>query len=532
MLKLLLKTRLLAWFRYLTGGGARSAFKNKGGKGKTVLFGLLYIYVIFACGAMFFGWFSLLASPFYEMGLGWLYFGFFFISAFALMFVMSIFTAKSQLFEAKDNELLLSMPIPPSAVLGSRMASLLLINFGFCLLVAIPAMAAWCMTCPVNPLGIVAFVLVCIFLPFFSLAISSLFGWLLAMLTARVKRKNLVSTVASLCFLGGYFYVISNINAILQSFILNGQKMADSISVVTPLYGLAMAMAEGELSGLIIGLPCLIVPFAVAYIILARTFIRTVTTRRGSAKKRYVKKEAKVASPFAAFVRREWQRFFSSSLIIMNCGLGCIMTLIVAGAIIIKGGQIRDMLSQVPEMEGFIAPIIIVALCAMAGMVTYSACAVSLEGKYIWIVRSMPTDTKLVLFAKMLVHLILSAPGMLLAQIAAIIVFRVSGAMLLWMLLLPQLYNLFLIFLGLWANLKMPKMEWQSEVQAVKQGFSVMIPILGGWAIMVLPVVAVVIFGAQAAGIVAAVFAAILALAIFGLYKWIITRGVEIFENL
>ena len=59
-----------------------------------------------------------------------------------------------------------------------------------------------------------------------------------------------------------------------------------------------------------------------------------------------------------------------------------------------------------------------------------------------------------------------------------------------------------------------------------------MIPILGGWAIIVLPVVAVVIFGAQAAGIVAAVFAALLALAIFGLYKWIITRGVEIFENL
>ena len=121
--------------------------------------------------------------------------------------------------------------------------------------------------------------------------------------------------------------------------------------MVTPLYGLAMAMAEGDLSGLVVGLLCLIIPFVVAYIILARTFIRTVTTRRGSAKKRYVKKEAKVASPFAAFVRREWQRFFSSSLIIMNCGLGCIMTLIVAGAIFIKGGQIRDMLSQVPEMD-------------------------------------------------------------------------------------------------------------------------------------------------------------------------------------
>ena len=52
-----------------------------------------------------------------------------------------MFTAKAQLFEARDNELLLSMPIKPSAILASRMVSLLLLNLGFELLVAIPAVS-------------------------------------------------------------------------------------------------------------------------------------------------------------------------------------------------------------------------------------------------------------------------------------------------------------------------------------------------------------------------------------------------------
>jgi len=142
MLNLLLKVRMQAWLAYLSGSGRNGAFRNKSGKGKIVLFAFLYLYLIVVFVGMFFAMFSMLAPVFYDMGLGWFYFCLFLMVAFALMFVFSVFTAKSQLFEARDNELLLSMPIPPTAVLGSRMASLLLTNFGFELVVAAPAAVA------------------------------------------------------------------------------------------------------------------------------------------------------------------------------------------------------------------------------------------------------------------------------------------------------------------------------------------------------------------------------------------------------
>ncbi len=535
MLKLLLKVRMQSWLAYLSGSGSKGAFRNKGSsKGKAVLFGILYLYLAVVFIGMFFAMFSMLAPAFHSTGLSWFYFSFAIMVAFALMFIFSVFTAKAQLFEAKDNELLLSMPIPPSAVLGSRMASLLLTNLGFELLVAAPAAVAWCISCPVDWTMAVPFVLVFLALPFFSLAISSLFGWLLALLTARMRRKTLASTVFSLCFLAAYFYIYSNINVLLSNLVAKMGSIADSVSSALPLYWLGNAIGEGNMLHLLLGLVCLILPFVIAYIILSKTFIRTATTKRGAAKLKYVRKEARVKGAFNALLRREWDRLLSSSTYIMNCGLGAIMNVILAVVIIIKGGDVAVMLSSMTGIDALIHPLVVVALCVLAGMTTITACAVSLEGKNLWIVRSMPVESRKVLLAKLALHLLISAPGMLLAQIACLMVFKPIGLMIVWMLIVPQAFNLLMALIGLWGNLKLPKLEWQNETQAVKQGFSVVIPIFGGWGILILPVVAFVLLSGvhNIAHIVAGCFLLLVLLGCLILYRWCVTRGAEIFDKL
>ncbi len=534
MLKILLKVRFQAWLAYLTGKGQNSALKNKGGKGKAVLFGVLYLYLIAVFLFMFFAMFSALAPTFGNMGLGWFYFSYFATIAFVFMFVFSVFTAKAQLFEAKDNELLLSMPIPPSAVLGSRMLSLLLTNFAFELLVALPAAVAWCMSCPVSVMGAVAFVLICLALPFFSLSISALFGWVLALITARVRRKSLVSTVFSLCFLAAYFYIYSHINTILSTLITNASAIADSLSAAAPLYWLGLAVAEGDALSLVLSLACLIIPFVIVYFVLAKTFIRTATTRRGAAKLRYVKREARVASAFTALLRRETARLLSSSTYIMNSAMGAIMSVVLAVVLVVKGADIVAALAALGDMSALVEPVLVLALCALASMTTISACAVSLEGKNLWIVRSMPVNSASVLRAKLALHILVSAPGMLLAQIACAVVFKPTGLMLLWTLILPQLFNLLLALVGLWANLNHPKLEWQNETQAVKQGIAVVIAIFGGWGLLVLPLVAGVLLSSLPHGmdIVAAGYFLIVTVLAVLLYKWCMKRGAEIFEKL
>ena len=48
-----------------------------------------------------------------EMGLTWLYFAMAGTAALALSMLGSVFMTQAQLYDAKDNERLLSMPIPP-----------------------------------------------------------------------------------------------------------------------------------------------------------------------------------------------------------------------------------------------------------------------------------------------------------------------------------------------------------------------------------------------------------------------------------
>ena len=167
MLKTLLRVRMAALLAAFTG---QSRKRKSQTKGKAVGYAFLMLYCFCAFVFLFYASFSQLAAAFFPAGLGWLYFAMFAIMAFALMFIGSVFTAKSQLFEAKDNELLLSMPVPPGMILLSRMAALLAMNFVLELVVALPVFVSWLQYGETSGTGIAAFVVIVLVLPLFSLA--------------------------------------------------------------------------------------------------------------------------------------------------------------------------------------------------------------------------------------------------------------------------------------------------------------------------------------------------------------------------
>ncbi len=83
--------------------------------------------------------FGALCQPLCEAGLNWLYFAIMGIVGILLSFIGSVMMTKSQLYDAKDNELLLSMPISPGQILAGRLLSLLLLNYIYQSFVMIPA---------------------------------------------------------------------------------------------------------------------------------------------------------------------------------------------------------------------------------------------------------------------------------------------------------------------------------------------------------------------------------------------------------
>ena len=139
MLKTLIKLQFQKALARYTANSSNSSNKKKNGKKSSfnspaVYLALLtFVGVVFAF--MFYNMFSMMAPMLATSGFSWLYFLYVMGASFVISTIGCIFLSLSQLYEAKDNELLLSMPIPPRSILFCRMLPLYAQNLLFCALV-------------------------------------------------------------------------------------------------------------------------------------------------------------------------------------------------------------------------------------------------------------------------------------------------------------------------------------------------------------------------------------------------------------
>ena len=486
-LKALMRVRLASFKQMYLG-----KTKNKSGKerNKTLILAALLAYVTVTFGIMFFGNFTMMSEAFYEQGVAWVYFAMYAILDFAVMFVGTVFTAKTQLYEAKDNDLLLSMPIKPRDILISRLFMIWVMNSFINLIVSLAAGIAWMIRCPVTPLMAVCFVLIALVMPFFALALSALFGFLISLATRRVRNKTIITTVFSLLFLGAYMYVVNKATDWVQRLAVMGTTVAEKLQPVIVLRWLGGAIAEGNIAYLALTLVSLLAPFALAYVVLSRTFIRTATSSHTAARKEYKEKAYTAGKASSALFRKEAGRFFASSGYMLNAGFGAVMEVAVAVIALIKMPVLAQYLALAGVPDSYLFPLMTGALCLMAAMTDISAPSVSLEGKAIWIVRSAPVTPAEVLRAKLRFHWAVSGTATLIASVLICIAVRATPVQWALGIVLPQLFVLFVGLLGLLANLKYPNLDWENENQAIKTGMAVFIAMFGsmGAALLVMGV--------------------------------------------
>lgn len=531
MFKVLLKSRLASLKSMFLGAGRKN---NQSSKGKMILFGLLMLYVFACIMFMLYGMFSQLAGPFGKAGLGWLYFAMYTVMDLSLIIIGSIFLAKSQLYEARDNELLLSMPIKPRDILGSRMAMLLIMNYVYGLAVTIPAGVAWLGSSgqAVSAGQIISFVLVSLLLPLLALALSCLLAWLLSAVSNRMRSRAMVDTILSVIFLLAYFYAINKMNTAIAALAANGDEIAGKLGSVAPLYWVGAGVSDMNWLYVLLTAAICLVPFGLIYALLSATFIKTATAKRGFAKIKYVDKGQRVSTAFSALYHRELSRLLSSSTYLMNAGLGVVFMVIGAVLLVVKAGAVKGFMTQIPNGGETLAPLAMLALCLLSGMTTLSAPSVSLEGKNIWISQSLPLAAGEILKSKLALHISLLLPAAVLDIIAVIIVLKPSGLTLALMIVLPMLFVFFTAVLGLMANLRHPFMDWTTEAQPIKQGAAVLIAMFGSWGVIAVPAVLVFALSSISPALVMLGFTVLIVVLTWLMYRWIMTSGVKIYSEL
>ena len=508
--------------------------KRNSGKGSIVLYALVMMYAFGIFVWLFLQVSSALCEPLVAAGMGWLYFAMLGLMATAVGIYGCIFNVQSSVYQAKDNDLLLSMPIPPGKIIVMRLGGCFAMVFLMELIVMVPAEAVWIQVQGVQILQILLFILTMFLLPLLSLAIACVLGWLLALGSRNLQDKNLFNVIFSVLFLVVFFLLYFRANTYLRMILSNPADVGGRVQAfVYPLYKMGQGLT-GSLTGFLLFALIALVVFALVYKLLSGTFLRLATAPGNTKKKVYKGGPMKIASAKKALMRKELRHFRNSSTYILNSCLGTLFMVAFGVFLLVKQGWIRYEIGYVIDYYSELTALFACALLLfMAGSNELTAPSISLEGRSIWVLQSMPVDAFQVLWTKIKLHLLMTMPPAAFVTAAVFVLIRPTYLLMVLIALIVALNILFDAIFGLLVNLRLPNLEWNDETTAIKQSGAAILSLLGNWALLFVLALVYVIIGRKL-GLVIFMSAAavILAAVCAGMLIWLKKKGAAKFATL
>ena len=529
MLKQLVKKQMAEIFRSYLYDAKKS---QKRAKGTVILYFALFVFLMVGVlGGMFTFVAMMLCDAMAAVDMGWLYFTLMGLVAIFMGAFGSVFNTYSSLYLAKDNDLLLSLPIPLRVIISSRLVTVYLMGLMYSAVVIVPAVVVYWIQVAHSAAAIVGGLLTVAIVSLIVLLLSCLLGWVVAKISLKLKHKSITTVLVSLLGIGLYYFIYFKAQTVISDLVANAVVYGVKIKgAAYPLY-LFGRMAEGDWRAMALVSAAVVLLTALTWLLLSRSFLRLATSGGSTGKARYREKKARVRSLPAALLGKECRRFVSSPNYMLNCGLGVLLIPAAGVLLLLKGGEWLGLLKAV--LPGADSVLAISVACLLASMNDMAAPSVSLEGKSLWVLQSLPVSAWEVLKAKLKMQLVFTGIPMLVFLACALPVLGLSPVLSLLTAAGSLLAVLLLALFGLTMGLKMPNLHWTSEITPVKQGGSVALALLGGWAYALLPGGAAMALGRNLhPAVIPAVFCLLTAVLCALLYVWLKNRGAKVFAAL
>lgn len=467
---------------------------SKEGKKKRQLLSLLLMYLLIA-GMM----------VFYVIGLSYsyIYIGMAELVPLTITAVVSLvilffsmFKTGNIIFQMETYEMLVSLPVTPSAIIISRFLTMYLGNLLLSALVLLPGMGMYAIH--LKP-GVSFYIMVLaglFLLPLLPMTIAMAMGAVIMAVSSRMKHKNLITVLLSLILTMGILFFSMRLSfqaedLTLEMFSdLSAMMSGQMNQIYPPAVWFAKAVMEGSWMPFLLYAGGSLLVFFLFVFLTQKYFMAVCTALRGErARGNYKMEELKASSQLAALYKKELKRYFSSSLYVLNTMIGYIMMVLAAGGLAITGvGNIEDMI----QMPGIAAKALPLLFAALVTMTSTTSASISIEGKHWWIAVSLPVKAKTIFDSKMLVNLTIAVPYYLLTEILLAIGVPMTLLQRLFVILIPAAYICFAAVSGITINAKMPVFDWKTETEVVKQGGAVIITMLVSFISVGIPAVCMI----------------------------------------
>ncbi|MGN1179716.1 MAG: hypothetical protein ACI4SD_00775 [Suilimivivens sp.] len=415
-----------------------------------------------------------------------------------IVFLFTMFKAGPVLFDRRAYERQITLPVTVRAVVISRFLTMYFSNMLLGLLVMVPGMAVYgVMERP----GLSFYfygILGSIFLPLLPLTAASAFGALIAGISSRWKKKNLVAIVLSMIFVCVIMIGSVGLSRMeetqLEEMLLHMAELfeAQIEGIYPPAIWLSKAMISGKAGMLILFLAVSAGGF-VLFLEILRPFYEKICGLlcANEAKRNYQMKELPARSVRRSLVEKELRRYFSSTVYVTNTLVGEVLMVLVAIAVAVMG---KESIENMVGIPGVVERVLPVMLGALPAMMPTTACSISMEGKQWWLMQTLPVKEKDILQSKVITNLVVAAPFYLVSEVVLIFALRPSFVSILYLVIVPALYILFGAVAGVLINRKFPVFDWENETRVVKQSVSTFLAMLLGIIVGMVPLAVLIYF--------------------------------------
>lgn len=532
MLKVLLRKQLLEIFKSYFYDAKKNRARSKGAiAAYLIVFAFLMVVIL---GGIFSVMSYFVCAPTVAAGVDWLYFDIMGIVAIFLGAFGSVFNTYSGLYLAKDNDLLLSMPIPVRVIMTARLLAVYLMGLMYSGAVAIPAVIVYFFVAPFRISALVGSLLFVFLISVFVLTLSVALGWVVAKISLKLKNKSFITVIVSLVFIVAYYVVYFKAQDLISALSANALMYGEKIKgAAYPIY-LFGRVATGDWLAMLAVSAVILALFGLMWWLISRSFLKIATSTGAVAKRRYIGGADRQRSVGAALLGKEFSRFTSSANYMLNCGLGVLLLFAFGVAALIKGGTVASYLELIFEgLDGCPLILAVAVICAIASMNDMVVPSVSLEGKSLWLLQSLPVKPWSVIKAKLSVQLILTGIPALFAIACAALVFPAALPELILAVLAVALNVLLMALFGSFLGLKMPNLTWTDETTPIKQSISVMIAMFGGFLTSMALAVGYFVLGGLIGPAIYLAIVDVLAAGLSGLlWLWLKNKGAKAFASL
>ncbi len=406
-----------------------------------------------------------------------------------ILIIMNSIRIPGYLFSFKDYDLLMSLPLKSRVILSSKMIFIYLTNLMISALVGIPPLIVYGVKTSGGLLYYCLVIIAVFFIPLIPIAISAFFAYYLGRISSKFKSSNVIMLIGSFIV---FIAIMVGSSLVGQ---INTEVVKNTIPTVTLLNDILfwsklfiVALTDSNILYLMAFVLVSLIIFSIFIAIYSNGF-KSINSKLSEKYKvtNYKMSELKSSTLMKALYIKELKFYFSSYIYVMNTAIGVLMMTIFSLGIAIFGRDTISKVLEIPMAEAYIVPITIAIFAFCINLTSTTASSISLEGKNLWIIKSLPIKITNILWSKILVNLTLTIPALIINTIIIAVTFKMDVVTIIAVFSVSLLYCLISPVIGILINLYLPKLEWNTHVAVVKQSASVLVNMLVGFLIIVLP---------------------------------------------